>query len=113
MITGAKENGRAQQRYSKGVNTMIEDTQWTHEQLKGLLERGPVEELEKLIADPERLHRQKIAHGYAIDTLRTITEFDVLPADIREVVLHVLALHAIASDPALGIIPIGEGETAL
>ncbi|MDQ6643069.1 MAG: hypothetical protein M3Y76_01290 [Chloroflexota bacterium] len=92
---------------------MIEDTRWTHEQLKGLLERGPIEELEKLIADPGRLHRQKIAHGYAIDALRTIAEFDVLPEEIRDLVLHVLALHAIASDPSLGIIPIGEEETAL
>ena len=79
------------------------DRQWTHEELKRLLELGPIADLEKLIANPGRKYREQYAHTYAIDALRNIAESDVLPEDIRVLVQHVLNLHEKASDPFLGM----------
>ena len=75
---------------------------WTHKQLKSVLERGPIADLEKLIADPGRKYRQESAHSYAIDALRTIAESDVLPEDVRGLAQRVLELHEKAIDPFLG-----------
>ena len=79
------------------------DRQWTHEELKRLLELGPIADLEKLIANPGRKYREQYAHTYAIDALRNIAESDVLPEDIRVLVQRVLNLHEKASDPFLGM----------
>jgi len=79
------------------------DRQWTHEELKRLLELGPIADLEKLIANPGRKYREQYAHTYAIDALRNIAESDVLPEDIRLLVQRVLNLHEKASDPFLGM----------
>ena len=77
--------------------------QWTHEELKGLLELGPIADLEKLIANPGRKYREQYAHTYAIDALRTLAASDVLPEDIRVLVQRVYDLHEKASDPFLGM----------
>jgi hypothetical protein len=77
--------------------------QWTHDELKGLLELGSIADLEKLIANPGRKYREQIAHTYAINALRNIAESDVLPEDIRVLVQRVLDLHEKASDPFLGM----------
>ena len=82
---------------------MVENTRWTHDELKSLLERGTLADLEKLIANPERKHRQEFAHSYAINVLKLLAESDVLPDDIRELVQRVFELHTIASDPFLGM----------
>jgi hypothetical protein len=77
--------------------------QWTHVELKGILEKGPIADLEKLIAHPSRKYREQYAHSYAIDALRHIAESEVLPDDIRVLVQQVLELHEKASDPFLGM----------
>ena len=79
------------------------DRQWTHDELKGILEMGPIADLEKLIANPGRKYREQYAHTYAIDTLRTLGASDVLPEDIRILVQRVYDLHEKASDPFLGM----------
>jgi hypothetical protein len=79
------------------------DRQWTHEELKGLLELGPIADLEKLIANPGRKYREQYAHAYAINALRNVAESDVLPEDIRALVQRVSDLHEKASDPFLGM----------
>ncbi len=76
---------------------------WTHEQLKGLLELGPIADLEKLIANPSRKYRPEIARTCAITALRNVAESEVLPEDIKVLVLHVLELSEKASDPFLGM----------
>ncbi len=77
--------------------------QWTHEELKGILELGSIADLEKLIANPGRKYREKYAHTYAINALRTLAASDVLPEDIRVLVQRVYDLHEKASDPFLGM----------
>ena len=79
------------------------ENQWTHKQLKDLLEMGPIADLEKLIANPGRKYRPEFAHTYAITALRNVAESDVLPEDIRALVKRVLELHEKASDPFLGM----------
>ena len=79
------------------------ETRWTHDELKGQLEKGSIADLEKLIANPGRKYREQFAHTYAIDALRNIAESDVLPEDIRVLVQRVLELHEKASDPFLGM----------
>ena len=82
---------------------MTDQRRWTHEELKTLLERGPITDLEKLIADPGRKYRQEFAHSYAVNALLNIAESEVLPDDIRGQVLHILELHEKATDPFLGM----------
>ena len=77
--------------------------QWTHDELKGLLEMGSIANLEKLISNPGRKYRQEFARDYALDALRNIAESDVLPDDIRTLVQRVLMLYETASDPFLGM----------
>ncbi len=79
------------------------ERQWLHDELKGILELGPIADLEKLIANPGRKYREQYAHTYAIDALRNIAESDVLPEDIRVLVQRVLELHEKASNPFLGM----------
>jgi len=79
------------------------ERQWSHDELKGILELGPIADLEKLIANPGRKYREQYAHTYAIDALRHIAESDVLPEDIRVLVQRVLELHEKASNPFLGM----------
>ena len=79
------------------------ETRWTHDELKGLLEKGSIADLEKLIANPGRKYREQFAHTYAINALRNIAESDVLTEDIRVLVQRVLDLHEKASDPFLGM----------
>ena len=79
------------------------DGQWTHNELKVILEKGPIADLEKLIANPGRKYREQYAHGYAIDALGNIADANVLPEDIRVLVQRVLELHEKASDPFLGM----------
>ncbi|HXL37079.1 MAG TPA: hypothetical protein VN954_07755 [Ktedonobacteraceae bacterium] len=79
------------------------ERQWSHDELKGILELGPIADLEKLIANPGRKYREQYAHTYAIDALRNIAESDVLPEDIRVLVQRVLELHEKASNPFLGM----------
>jgi len=87
------------------------DRQWTHDELKGILEMGPIADLEKLIANPGRKYREQYAHTYAIDALRTLAASDVLPEDIRVLVQRILDLHEKASDPFLGMdLPTKESE---
>ncbi len=49
---------------------MTEQRQWTHDELKGLLEVSSIKDLEKLIANPEHKYRQEFADTYAINALR-------------------------------------------
>jgi hypothetical protein len=77
--------------------------QWTHDELKGLLETGSIANLEKLISNPGRKYRQELARDYALDALRNIATSDVLPDDIRALVQRVLTLYETASDPFLGM----------
>jgi hypothetical protein len=87
------------------------DRQWTHDELKGILEMGPIDDLEKLIANPGRKYREQYAHRYAIGALRNVAESDVLPEDIRVLVQRILDLHEKASDPFLGMdLPTKESE---
>ena len=79
------------------------ERQWLHDELKGILELGPIADLEKLIANPGCKYREQYAHTYAIDALRNIAESDVLPEDIRVLVQRVLELHEKASNPFLGM----------
>ena len=79
------------------------ETRWTHDELKGLLEKGSIADLEKLLANPGRKYREQFAHTYVIDALRHIAESEVLPEDIRLMVQRVLDLHEKASDPFLGM----------
>ncbi len=79
------------------------EKRWTHDELKGLLERGTIHDLERLIAEPGRQDRQEFAHDYAISALRNIAESEVLPDDIRQLALQVLELHKVASNPFLGM----------
>ena len=82
---------------------MADETRRTHEELRGILERGPIADLEKLIATPERKYRAGLAHTYAINALKTLAESEVLPEDIRVLVQRVYELHEKASDPFLGM----------
>src|SRR6266705_990765 len=79
------------------------ETRWTHDEVKGLLKKSSIADLEKLIANPGRKYREQFAHTYAIDALRNIAESDVLPEDIRVLVQRVLELHEKASNPFLGM----------
>ena len=89
------------------------ERQWPHDELRGILELGPIADLEKLIANPGRKYREQYAHTYAIDALRNIADADVLPEDIRVLVQRVLELHEKASDPFLGMdLSESEAETA-
>ena len=82
---------------------MAEQPQWTRNEVKGLLERGTIADLEKLIANPGRKYREQYAHTYAIDALRHIADSELLPDDIRSLVQQVLELYETASDPFLGM----------
>jgi hypothetical protein len=82
---------------------MTDQGRWTHEELKTILERGPIADLEKLIAHPEKKYRPEMANDCAISALRNITESEVLPDDIRGLAVRVLELHEKASDPFLGM----------
>jgi hypothetical protein len=81
----------------------MRENRWTHDELKSILERGSIADLEKLIANPGRKYREQYAHTSAIDALRNIAASDVLPEDIRVLVQRVLDLHEKASDPFLGM----------
>ena len=82
---------------------MAEQPQWTRDEVKGLLERGTIADLEKLIANPGRKYREQYAHTYAIDALRNIADSELLPDDVRALVQYVLELYEKASDPFLGM----------
>ena|SRR5258706_271063 len=82
---------------------MAEQPQWTHDQLKDLLERGTIAKLERLIANPDRKYRQEFANDYTVAALRYIAESKVLPDDIQVLVLRILALRETACDPFLGM----------
>ena len=82
---------------------MVEQPQWTRDEVRGLLERGPIADLEKLIANPGRKYREHYAHTYAIDALRNIADSELLPVDVRALAQRVLELHEKASDPFLGM----------
>ena len=82
---------------------MAEQPQWTRDEVRGLLERGPIADLEKLIANPSRKYREQYAHTYAIDALRNIADSELLPVDVRALAQRVLELHEKASDPFLGM----------
>ena len=82
---------------------MAEQPQWTRDEVKGLLERGTIADLEKLIANPGRRYREQYAHTYAINALRNIADSELLPDDVRALVQRVLELHEKASDPFLGM----------
>jgi hypothetical protein len=82
---------------------MVEQPQWTRDEVRGLLERGPIADLEKLIANPSRKYREQYAHTYAIDALRNIADSELLPDDVRALAQRVLELHEKASDPFLGM----------
>lgn len=82
---------------------MAEQPQWTHEDLKTILERGSIADLERLIADPNRKYRPEIASRYAIDALKNIADSEVLSDDVRVLMQRVLALYETASDPFLGM----------
>ena len=82
---------------------MAEQPQWTRDEVKGLLERGTIADLEKLIANPGRKYREQYAHTYAINALRNIADSELLPDDVRALVQRVLELHEKASDPFLGM----------
>ena len=82
---------------------MAEQPQWTRDEVKGLLERGTIADLEKLIANPGRKYREQYAHTYAIDALRNIADSELLPDDVRALVQRVLELYEKASDPFLGM----------
>jgi hypothetical protein len=60
---------------------MTDQRRWTHEELKTILERSPIADLEKLIAHPEKKYRPEMANDCAISALRNITESEVLPDD--------------------------------
>lgn len=76
---------------------------WTREELKSLLEKGPIADLEKLIEKPGRKYRVEFARDYMLDAFRNIAESEVLPDDIRVLVQRMLALYETASDPFLGM----------
>lgn len=78
---------------------MTEQRQWTHDELKGLLEVSSIKDLEKLIANPEHKYRQEFADTYAINAPRDLAESDVLPQDIHCLMQRILDLHEQASDP--------------
>ncbi len=82
---------------------MAETTRWTHEDVKGILRLSTIADLEKLIAHPGKQYRQEFANAYTVNALRTLAESDVLPDDIRELVLRILELHEKASNPFLGM----------
>src|SRR6266704_3494990 len=82
---------------------MAEQPQWTRDEVKGLLERGTIADLEKLIANPGRKYREQYAHTYAINALRHIGNSELLPDDVRALVQYVLELYEKASDPFLGM----------
>jgi hypothetical protein len=82
---------------------LAEQPHWTHDQVKELLERGTIVELERLIAHPNRKYRPEFARDSAIAALRNVAESEVLPDDIRVLVQRVLALYETASDPFLGM----------
>jgi hypothetical protein len=82
---------------------MTEQRQWTHEELRDLLEKGSVIDLEKLIAKPDRKYRVEAARDYTIAAFRSVAESEVLPDDIRILVQRILALYETASDPFLGM----------
>src|SRR5713101_3794621 len=67
--------------------------------IKGLLERGTIADLEKLIANPGRKYREQYAHTYAINALKTVADSELLPDDVRALVQYVLELREKASDP--------------
>jgi len=80
-----------------------EQARWTHEDVKTLLERGTIADLEKLIAHPGKQYRQDFANTYTINALKLLAESDVLPEDIRSLVQRIFELHQIANDPFLGM----------
>ncbi len=82
---------------------MAEQRPWTHEELKDLLEKGAIADLEKLIAKPDRKYRVEFARDYTLAAFRSVVESEVLPDDIRVLVEHILALYETASDPFLGM----------
>ena len=82
---------------------MAEQPQWTRDEVKTILEKGPIADLEKLIADPGRKYREQYAHTYAIDALKTLADSEMLPDDVRALVQRALELHEKASDPFLGM----------
>jgi len=82
---------------------MAEQRQWTHEELKDLLEKGSIADLEKLIAQPGRKYRVEFARDYTLAAFRSVVESEVLPDDIRGLVQRILALYETASDPCLGM----------
>ena len=86
---------------------------WTQAELKTILERGPIADLEKLIAEPGGKYRQEFAHDYTISALRDLTQSDVLPEDIRALVVRILELHEMASSPFLGMnLPVAKKDEA-
>jgi hypothetical protein len=80
-----------------------EQTRWTHDDVKTLLERGTIADLEKLIAHPGSQYRQEKANSYAVNALKLLAESDVLPDDIRILVQRIFELHETACNPFLGM----------
>ena len=58
---------------------MAEQPQWTRDEVKGLLERGTIADLERLFANPGRKHRAEFASGYAISDLRVLQTLRCCP----------------------------------
>jgi hypothetical protein len=82
---------------------MAEQPQRIREEVKGLLERGTIADLERLIANPGRKNRAEFASSFAISTLKNIADSELLPDDIQSLVQQVLELYETASDPFLGM----------
>ena|SRR2546423_15403426 len=82
---------------------MAEQRPWTPEELKVLLEKGSIADLEKLIAEPNRKYRAEFARDATLAAFRSVAESEVLPDDIRVLVQRILALYETASDPFLGV----------
>jgi hypothetical protein len=82
---------------------MAEQTQWTRDDVKGLLERGTIADLERLIANPGRKHRAEFASSYAISALKSIADSEVLPDGIQILVQQILELYESARNPFLGM----------
>ena len=82
---------------------MAEQPHRTRDEVKGLLERGTIADLERLITNPDRKNRAEFASSYAISALKNIADSELLPDDIRSLVQQVLELYETASDPFLGM----------
>jgi hypothetical protein len=76
---------------------------WTHEDLKTLLERGTIADLERLLADSGRQYRAEFANSYVVSAVEKIADAEVLPDDLRVLLQRILALRKRAADPFFGM----------